>query len=47
MKKKKKLPEYEIVEIINQIENPEKEFILKSKEIAIKVFEMRGDKEWK
>ena len=45
--RKKKLPEYEIRESIKEIENPEKDYILKSKELVVKIFDMRGDKKWK
>lgn len=43
--RKKKLPEYEIVEFIKEIENPEKDYILKTKELMVKIFDMRGDKD--
>lgn len=38
MKKRKRTPEYIIIETIRKIDNPEKEFILNKKEEAIIAF---------
>lgn len=35
---KKNIPKYEIIERIRKIDNPEKEYILNKKEIAITIF---------
>lgn len=44
MKKKKKLPEYEIVESIKYIKNPEKETLREAKAILLKYLQ-GGDKD--
>lgn len=43
MKKRKRLPEYVILESIKKIDNPEKSKILNSKKNAIKAFNRRSN----